>query len=151
MCVARDALGNVRWMLDSTRGGKSCVQVCADEVSSGSKCIQSRLDALQGSADGPTFAAYAASGYNCSNSKLRRDCEANKKCDSFGSPYVHNSHGGRCYGGSKPDIAPCAQIASDMNHRRLCPCQGMSTSWQCNEPYERRGGRRPPVWSISLV
>ena len=118
------------------RGGWSCDQVCQAK---GEKCVQSALAALKGN-DTKVKAAYASAGMNCKRG-IRHDCEAGNNCVRWGAPYIHNSHieDPLCWGGSKPDVAPCGQRPVDGQHRRLCPCSATS------HPSAAIAGSRIPV------
>jgi len=110
----------VIWFIDSTTGGQSCDDVCANQ---GTDCVQSSLDALNGDTEA-VLAAYRRAGRECENGRVRPDCEPGSNCVDWGSPYVHNNHWNQsfCWGGSVPSVAPCSQRPVDPNHRRLCPC-----------------------------
>jgi len=111
--------GSLKVAHSGRRGGWSCDQVCQGI---GKKCQANELAMLKGN-DSKVKAAYAAAGVSCRHG-IKHDCERGNNCVRWGAPYIHNSHieVPLCWGGSKPNVAPCNQRPVDAQHRRLCPC-----------------------------
>jgi len=118
------------WVFDpynTTSHRSSCDTVCQQRT--GGTCDQAAFAALTD--DASVIAAYTSAGFTCnSNTALSHNCEPNN-CQSWGAPYLHNSHmggasAGICFGGTPSNgnnrVATCGQSPVDGWHRRLCPC-----------------------------